>query len=565
VIVKQHLKLRSVTLVIASIILFYLLNNYIWLSKSLQFPFFFYYAFDFTKAIDIYDYLTRFDIAGLLKHFHLDHNASLHGLNAALISIIFGKSILAINMFNIFYFALAVISTYLIGQKIIDKKTGLLAALIFSLYPAVYGLSRLYVVEFAVMGVVAFSVFCLLKTEGFSNRKFSLLLGLAVGWGMLLKYSFLIFFIGPLIYVAAKVFNPLSKARSKTEYLTKVLNMVYCALSTILITGTHYFNPETIKKYLLRAASQSNWPWYDFRSLKVSTLGLIEEQLSLFFFLIFIFGFLFFLAKTERRTRAIILLWILIPWTCFFLMPHDRMTHYMLPYLPAAALVSAIGLMQLLKTRKFPKIVLISLMLIIGIVQYYDFSFGAGFPLSRLRANIFGKDIHYYAVSEAICSPPRKRERYNKIISSIQKKIDGPSGKVIIMPDAFFYTNPHIWRCIVWFKDLSYETLVLEENSKFVVDVLNKLKQADFILYSGSVDVRAPLYLEQILARSRRCEALHSAGSPFHQQNLADFDYFLKHELKAFKVQFQKEINNFELVEEIVREDNVGVYLYQRL
>ena len=562
--IKQYLKLHSVPLVIASIIFFYLLNNYIWLSKSLQFPFYFYYAFDFHKVIELYDYLIQFDIASVINQFHLDHNTYLHSINAALISVIFGKSILVINMFNIFYFALALISIYLMGQTIKDKKTGLLAVIIFSLYPAVYGLSRLYAVEFAVMGVVAFSVWCLLKTEGFSNRKFSLLLGFAVGWGMMLKYSFLIFFIGPLIYAAAKAFKPPLQTHSKTGCLTRVLNMAYFASLTILITGIHYFNSETIKNYLLRAVSQSNWPWYDFRSLKVSTLGLIEEQLSLFFFLIFIFGFLFFFAKTERRAKTVILLWISIPWTAFLLMPHDRMTHYMSPYLPAVALVSAIGLMQVLKTRKILEIILIGLILIVGIVQYYDFSFGVGLPLSKLKANICGKDIHYYAVSEAICSPPRKSEEYNKIISSIQKRIDGPSEKVIIMPDAFFYTNPHVWRCIAWFKGLPYEVLVLEENSRFVVDVLNKLKQADFILYSGSVDIRAPAYLEQILARSRRCEALHSAGSSFHQENLADFDYFLKHELQAFKVQFQKEMNNFELVEEIIREDNAGVYLYQR-
>ena len=553
------------SLVIGSIIIFYLVNNYLWLSKSLQCPFFFYYAFDFSKVMEIYDYLIRSDIAGLLRQFHLDHNTSIHSINAALISIIFGKSILMINMFNIFYFALAVISIYLIGQKIADKKTGLLAAVIFSLYPAVYGISRLYVVEFAVMGMVAFSAWCLLKTEGFSNRKFSLLLGFAVGWGMLLKYSFLGIFIGPLIYVAVNTFKSLVKIQDKREYLTRILNIAYCATLTLLIIGGHYFNFDTFRKYGLRLVWQSNRPWHDSSSLHVSILGLIEEQLSLFFFLIFIFGFFFFFTKTERRAKIVILLWIFIPWAIFILMPHDRMAHYIIPYLPAIALVSAVGWMQFLKTKKLLKIILISLILIIGITQYYDFSFGVGLPLSRLKANICGRDIHYYVVSEGICSPPRKREEYDKIISSIRKRIEGPSEKVLILPDAFFYTNPHVWRCIAWFKDLPYEVSVLEENSRFVVDVLNMLKQADSILYSGSVDIHSPLYIEQILVRSRRCDALHSAGSSSHQKNVREFDYFLKHELQVFKVQFQKEMNNFELVEEIIREDNVGVYLYQRL
>ena len=281
--IKKYLKVNSAVFILSLIVLFYIVNNYVWLKKSLQFPSFFYYAFDFAKVTELYDHLIQFNIKGLINQFYTDHNVSLHSLSAALISIVFGKSILAINMFNnILYFILAVVSVYLIGQMIADKKTGLLAIVIFSLYPAVFGISRLYVVEFAVMGTVALSIWCLLKTEEFSNRKFSLLFGITVVWGMLLKYSFLAFLVGPLIYVLANALNPSKKTYNKTKYLAKSLNILYFTSLSILIVAIHYFNLEIIRQYLLRPTWQSNQPWYNFISLRISVLGLIEHQLSLF-------------------------------------------------------------------------------------------------------------------------------------------------------------------------------------------------------------------------------------------------------------------------------------------
>ncbi|MFH1622155.1 MAG: glycosyltransferase family 39 protein [Candidatus Omnitrophota bacterium] len=563
-IIKTYLKAKPVILILGSIIIFYILNNYIWLRESIKFPFFFYYAFDFEAVPKLYNHLINFDLYNIIRQFQIDDNTSIYSLSAALTTSVFGKSLLTMHLLNnIFYFAVTLISIYLIGQMTMNRKTGLLAAAIFALYPAIYGTSRLYVVEFGVMASVAFSVWCLLKTENFSNRKFSLLLGIAAGWGMLIKYSFLGFFIGPLIYIAARSLGPFMKnfTFNRKELLTRILNIIFFISLNILVISFHYFNLYIIKRYLLRPIWFASYPWYEFRSLRISILGFFEQQLSLFFFAVFIFGLFYFIKKDKSRQGPIFVFWFLIPWLTLILMPHDRFTHYVIPYLPAIALISAVGLMQFFKTRRVLKITLISLILIVGIIQYYDFSFGTVLNLNKLKVNINGKDTYYYTLTEDICSPPIKDKVYDKIISSIQKKSNKTANTVLIMPDANFYTNNFIWRCIAWFRDLPFKVILYAVGFDFVTGILDELKQADFILYSGYLDVRDPSYLDQTLERSRK---FHVAC--LNRSDIMKFDYFLEENLQNFKAQFQEAINNFKLVDEFTKDkDDVGVYLYQKI
>ena len=105
---------------------------------------------------------------------------------------------------NIFIFAAALFFTYKTGELVAGPAEGLLAALLLALYPSVYGLSRIYGhCDFPVMAAVAFNIFCLLKSDGFKDLKWSVIYGVSAGIGLLTKDTFLAFFLPPLFVVAA--------------------------------------------------------------------------------------------------------------------------------------------------------------------------------------------------------------------------------------------------------------------------------------------------------------------------------------------------------------------------
>lgn len=561
--IQRWLKTNMVKLVLAIIILFYIINNYLWLKFNL--PTSIYLSnnsfFYFEHMIKFYD---RFDlgIISMIESFFSYYKdiASVYHLSGALIAFIFKKSFLAICLLNnLIYFVIALFSIYKIGQKIANKGTGLMSALVFSLYPAIFGLSRLYVVEFAVMSIVSFSIWCLLESEAFSNRKYSILFGLGVGWGMMVKYSFLMFIIGPLIYILISTL-----IYAKHSFKIRFLNLVFAGLLSSLIMGSQYFDLEMIREYLRKPfylATPS--PWYAFENFRVYTIGLIEYQLSLFFFIIFLVAFFYFCLNYRKNQATIFLLWIFLPWLAFTVAPHPKSTEYVVSYLPAIALISGFGLIELIRAKLRPKQILISLIIIVGIIQYYEFSFGLGFDLDKFYFRIRGiGNIHYYTLDESVCSRPKQDNPYDKIISSITNKLGGPFKKVLLLSSytTNLYSDPRVWQIISWAEGIPFKFMILY-NFQFVDSVLVKLKEADLVFYSSKKKLDDPNYVDVVLKEYRE----HLVGH-FKKKKLEVLDKFFEHNLENFKLQFKKLTDDFELVEEIIRaKDGTSVYLYKKI
>ena len=92
-----------------------------------------------------------------------------------------------------------------------------------------------------------------------------------------------------------------------------------------------------------------------------------------------------------------------------------------------------------------------------------------------------------------------------------------------------------------------------------MTDIMDELKQADFILYSGMHHIQGPEYLDSILKKIR-----WNAETHFFQKDVLEFDNFKRHDYREFRAKYQKAINNFNLAGEIFKENDIGVDLYQK-
>lgn len=96
---------------------------------------------------------------------------------------------------------LLLLAGYGLGARLADRRTGLLAAWLLASAPATVEVSRQYLLELPLTAATALAVWCLLAADRFTNKKYSILAGLAVGLAALAKQTFFLFLLGPALYV----------------------------------------------------------------------------------------------------------------------------------------------------------------------------------------------------------------------------------------------------------------------------------------------------------------------------------------------------------------------------
>jgi len=303
------------------------------------------------------------------------HYPPLFPLSSAILNIFFGTSRAVSVGTNMIYFLIMLFSTYFIGKKIGSRKTGLLACFVLSMFPMVFGMSRWFILEFPLTAMVSFSICCLFYTESFANRKYSLLFGLSVGLGMLTKWTFGIFMIGPFLCTI------LAKDRKSIK------NLCY-AIGLALFISFIWYLPHI--SGLIRSIPGGNiriheiaFPWYSLEGLLFYAKSILYQISPLFFFF-----FLIALPLTIRKkfkNKFIVFSWILFSYIILTII-NNKWTHYIMPVLPAVALILAIGILAV-PFRKL-RYSLIGVLIIAGLVQFFYINY-AGYQKMRKIVNYF--------------------------------------------------------------------------------------------------------------------------------------------------------------------------------
>jgi hypothetical protein len=155
---------------------------------------------------------------------------------------------------------------------------------------------------------------------------------------------------------------------------------------------------------------------------------LINEQISLSFFLILFLALPFFLKK--NRHRLFLISWYLLPYLMLSL-SFQKEGRFMLSALPAIALISAAGLEEIVSSKfnYFLKHLFLALVISLGLVQFFDVSYNYGRKDKTLPFKTPIGIIHGFCYSTteqhgwALYGPPfRKDWKINEIASSIARE-----------------------------------------------------------------------------------------------------------------------------------------------
>lgn len=281
---------------------------------------------------------------------------------------------LQIIFVNYIFFLIALYFIYKTGFELKDKKTGNIAMILFALTPSIYGISREYGhQDWHVMCTIIINIYCLIKTNKFRNRKWSILYGTSVGIGLLTKDVFPAYFFTQWLYIA------IYSLIQKTD-IQKISNILITISLGSLISGCHYFRYKIIHKLLINIfierrspVSSEIIPTFSFENIRIFTIGLSEYLISPPIFILFILGLIWFIFKYKKIEKYIIILWILIPWSIITFMPHHKEYEFAMGFVPAIILIISIYISSINNT--YVKNFVIYCVTIIGILQYINFSY----------------------------------------------------------------------------------------------------------------------------------------------------------------------------------------------
>ncbi|MBN2121099.1 MAG: glycosyltransferase family 39 protein [Candidatus Omnitrophica bacterium] len=377
---KECAKRRRVYILIAIITLFYLINNFFWLKANT-------YPSGPDEAAHLNIALTFFkSISGNLANILFSFSSGEGGqwpplfyISSAIWSLFTGTSYVALVMVNIVYLLILLFSVYFIGRKIFDSPTAMLAVVFISLYPSVFRYSRFFGIDFALTALVCLSVCFLLYTERFKSRKFSVLFGFSLGLGMLTKLVFILFLIGPLVHT-------LFLSLRDKEYLRhKSVNFILSSIIGILLSLVWYipnFGDILAKGdiFILDTIAFHTKDINGFNLSLLSRLGnflkevplFISGQISFLFFLLLLLSLFFYFLR--RKNRLILVLWYVLPFIFLHFSTHKE-ARFILPSLPAIALISAAGVQSIFSGKV--RYSLYCLILVLALVQFFDVSYSS--------------------------------------------------------------------------------------------------------------------------------------------------------------------------------------------
>ena len=240
---------------------------------------------------------------------------------------VFGTSIDTAQLANIPAMVLLTLATYAIARRFIEPTAAAIAGLLVNFFPFMLWISRETLIEYWLTAMVAVSIWALLKTNEFSDTKWSLAFGALCGLGMLTKWTFVIFVGPPALWAARKNWGNAFKAGAVAAilaaywYIPRFSTMI-AAWRQAAIGGQNEGDPTIF--------TAQGWLSY-IRALEGSLLFLP-------LFMAFLAGVLALIRS--RRSWTPLALYLFGGWFGLMILPnHDP--RYAAAALPAVAVITA--------------------------------------------------------------------------------------------------------------------------------------------------------------------------------------------------------------------------------
>jgi hypothetical protein len=159
-----------------------------------------------TSSLVMYDALTTGGIPGYAKQFLtvMQIKPPLIAVLPTPVYLIAGRNARLAHAVNFAFLLILFAALYRMGRRYASRRAGLIAMYIAGTMPILYGLSRWYLVDCGLTAIVCVAIYLVSEWNDSNGIWKGLLLGVTCGLGLLMKFSFPLYVLVPLLYFAAR-------------------------------------------------------------------------------------------------------------------------------------------------------------------------------------------------------------------------------------------------------------------------------------------------------------------------------------------------------------------------
>lgn len=345
-----------------------------------------------TQAVDIHKVFTHWplNLQPLVDTFRV--RQPIYSILIALGTFIFGVShVYKISLeLNALFYCLTIGVIYLLSQIFLSKKSSFLGAFIFACYgfPLFY-FHFAYSETLATLSITLAFLF-LAKSHKFSDRRYTALFAISFLLGNLVRWTIGLFLLGPFFVVFLTALQ--KQLSKKTQYRkTFAINIVIIICISIILPLLIYYLPY-LSSFMFYLTSNAQYSSQWVQELAYLPPGLsqtysihsimfyfnILSQQSIFFFLLFVFGFfisLFHVKKFLFFLASFIVTYMIF--TFLFVLKDDR---YIVPMYPTMAILSAVTF-DYMYLKKIKQVIIVGTV-VLGVLNFLAACWGIG-PLGQ--------------------------------------------------------------------------------------------------------------------------------------------------------------------------------------
>lgn len=273
---------------------------------------------------------------------------------------------------------------YFLAKIYLSKLSAFISAVIFAFYGWTLVHLHLTYSETASSAFIVWTLFFLIKSNLFRDKKYSLLFGVFLGLGLFVRWVIIVYISIPLIYVLyqlfkQRIFNRKILFNIAISFLISFLISFYQYIQNFYWM-LQYFYSVRIGSDVWRALPKQETNPLSFYSLTfyLNTFS----QLGIFFFILIIVGFILALGK-KNKIKPILL--ITIVGYIFSLIAPIKGERYIVPIFPYLAILSG-SVFDRIKEGKI-KYFLVCFTIVLSITSFLGSTWGKG-PMKESLASL---------------------------------------------------------------------------------------------------------------------------------------------------------------------------------
>lgn len=261
---------------------------------------------------------------------------------AGLLYFVFPVTPLVAQSVMLLSLGLGLLAVFRLASWLWDEWTGLLAAFLYGTAPFVVFSLTNFQLDLPLAAAVAWAVYALARTESFSRRGWALGLGLLCALGLLTKPTFPVYVLPVVLVEAWRAVRAPDRARR--------LGSIGLAFLIAAAVSLPWYGPRVMgmpSQFLNRSFKQAAEQGY---APALSSGGLLFYPgvfpTEIGFLAAIVFGLGLWTLRQDRRARRLLWAATIVPFV-LVLFVQNKNLRYVLPLIPAAAVVAASGIAAL--------------------------------------------------------------------------------------------------------------------------------------------------------------------------------------------------------------------------